>query len=114
MSTKEYEDIKELKERVKRLEDHNVEQDLRRLSDYGELKDLILEAVKLGNKEVIEKIETLDKKFTNEIDTLKTRIQVLESKDGEKAKLIIKSILASTLGWFVLGVLNNLPMIFKK
>lgn len=108
------EEIKEIKERLKILEKHNIDQDMKQLTDYGKLKDMILDAVKCGNREVIEKIDALDKKFTNEIDTLKNRVSLLEKQDGEKAKLIIKSIFASTLGWFVLGILNNLPMIFKK
>jgi hypothetical protein len=38
----------------------------------------------------------------------------LEHKDGENAKLILKSIGATTLGWLVLGILNNGIAFFGK
>lgn len=88
--------IDKLEKRVDRLEDNLSEQDKNQLKDKYELKELITKAVEEGNEKIIKKIEQHEQ-----------RIIKLENNDGEKAKLILKSICATTLGWLVLGFLNN-------
>lgn len=95
--------IDKLEKRVEKLEekDHAIEID--QLKQYRSLEQLIAKAVAEGNKTIYEKLEKLE-----------TRVQKLENQDGEKAKLIMKSIGATTLGWIVLGILNNLNTIITK
>ena len=95
--------IDKLEKRVEKLEekDHAIELD--QLKQYRSLEQLIAKAVAEGNKGIYEKLEKLE-----------TRVQTLENKDGEKARLIVKSVGATTLGWIVLGILNNLNTILTK
>ena len=95
--------IDKLEKRVEKLEekDHAIELD--QLKQYRSLEQLIAKAVAEGNKAIYEKLEKLE-----------TRVQTLENKDGEKARLIVKSVGATTLGWIVLGILNNLNTILTK
>lgn len=95
--------LDKLEKRVDKLEDNLSEQDKNQIKDKYELKELISKAVEEGNEKVIAKIEEHEQ-----------RIVKLENNDGEKAKLILKSICATTLGWLVLGFLNNFLTIFGK
>lgn len=95
--------IKELTRRVEKLEDKQDEQTERIFKNREELKDTIVEAVREGNKGLIEKYNNHE-----------NRLQKLENLDGERAKLIIKSILATTGGWVLMGLLNNIGMFFNK
>lgn len=92
-----------LEQRVSKLEDKLHESDLSQMRQYGELEKLIAKAVSEGNRDIAKILEEHN-----------TRICNLEHKDGENAKLILKSIGATTLGWLVLGVLNNAITIFNK
>ena len=95
--------IKELTRRVEKLEDKQDEQTERIFKNREELKDTIVEAVREGNKGLVEKYNNHE-----------NRLQKLENLDGERAKLIIKSILATTGGWVLMGLLNNIGMFFNK
>lgn len=72
-------------------------------SDKYELKELIRQAVEQGNDKIMRKLEEHER-----------RINELENQDGKKALLVLKSVGATTLGWIVLGVLNNLFSILGK
>lgn len=72
-------------------------------NDKYELKELIRQAVEQGNEKIVKRLEEHEK-----------RINDLENQDGKKALLVLKSVGATTLGWIVLGVLNNLFSIFNK
>jgi cell division septum initiation protein DivIVA len=88
--------IDKLENRVEKIENNMHEQNETQLKNNYELKDLIRNAVEEGNEKILQKLETHEQ-----------RIIKLENQDGEKAKLILKSISATTLGWVVLGILNN-------
>lgn len=88
--------IDRLEKRVEIIENKMHEQNETQLKNNYELKDLIRNAVEEGNEKILQKLETHEQ-----------RIIKLENQDGEKAKLILKSISATTLGWVVLGILNN-------
>jgi cell division septum initiation protein DivIVA len=88
--------IDKLENRVEKIENNMHEQSETNLKNNYELKDLIRNAVEEGNEKILQKLETHEQ-----------RIIKLENQDGEKAKLILKSISATTLGWVVLGILNN-------
>lgn len=92
-----------LEQRVSKLEDKLHESDLSQMRQYGELEKLIAKAVSEGNRDIAKILEEHN-----------TRICNLEHKDGENAKLILKSIGATTLGWLVLGILNNAITLFGK
>jgi hypothetical protein len=92
-----------LEQRVSKLEDKLHESDLSQMRQYGELEKLIAKAVSEGNRDIAKVLEEHN-----------TRICNLEHKDGENAKLILKSIGATTLGWLVLGILNNGIAFFGK
>lgn len=92
-----------LEQRVSKLEDKLHESDLSQMRQYGELEKLIAKAVSEGNRDIAKILEEHN-----------TRICNLEHKDGENAKLILKSIGATTLGWLVLGILNNGITFFGK
>lgn len=68
-----------------------------------ELREMIIEAVKEATNPIMKKLEEHEK-----------RIVELENQDGKKALLILKSAGMTTLGWIVLGILNNLMSIFHK
>jgi S-adenosylmethionine:tRNA-ribosyltransferase-isomerase (queuine synthetase) len=68
-----------------------------------ELREMIISAVKEATNPIMEKLEEHEK-----------RIVELENQDGKKALLILKSVGATTLGWIVLGLLNNILAIFHK
>jgi endonuclease III-like uncharacterized protein len=72
-------------------------------SDKYELKELIRQAVEQGNDKIMRKLEEHER-----------RINELENQDGKKALLVLKSVGATTLGWIVLGILNNLFSILGK
>lgn len=95
--------IEKIELRVDRLEAKMHEDDIVQLKQYRELEILIQKAVEKGNEKFAEKLEELEK-----------RVCVLEKQDGEKAKAIIKSIVITSLSWFVMGVLTNLPAILSK
>ena len=95
--------INKLEKRVERMEILQQEMSKTQTKDWYELKAMIVEAVNDGNDKVLEKIENLEK-----------RIITLENQDGEKAKAVLKSILITSLSWFVLGLLNNLPLFINK
>lgn len=98
--------IEKLEIRVDKLEEKMHEGDLEQLNQYHELEKLIQKAVEKGNEPIAKKLEEQEK-----------RIVVLEQKDGEKAKAILHSIIATSLAWLVTGILTNLPTIigvFKK
>lgn len=99
----EKERIDKLENRVEKLENKSHEDDLTSLRQYRQLEQLIANAVKEGNKEIFSKLEDLEE-----------RVKALEDKDGEKAKLILKSISATTIGWVVLGILNNTITFFNR
>lgn len=88
--------IDKLENRVEKIENTMHEQNETNIKNNYELKDLIRNAVEEGNEKILQKLETHEQ-----------RISKLENQDGEKAKLILKSIGATTLGWVVLGILNN-------
>jgi hypothetical protein len=92
-----------LEQRVSKLEDKLHESDLSQMRQYGELEKLIAKAVSEGNRDIAKVLEEHN-----------TRICNLEHKDGENAKLILKSIGATTVGWLVLGILNNGIAFFGK
>lgn len=95
--------MEKLEHRVDLLEEKIHENDISQLKQYSELERLIAKAVSEGNKDIAKILEEHN-----------TRLCKLEQKDGENAKLIIKSIVASTLGWVVLGILNNLSIFINK
>lgn len=68
-----------------------------------ELREMIIDAVKEATNPIMKKLEEHEK-----------RIVELENQDGKKALLILKSAGMTTLGWIVLGILNNLMSIFHK
>lgn len=72
-------------------------------NDKFELKELIRQAVEQGNDKMLKKLEEHER-----------RLNELENQDGKKALLVLKSVGATTLGWIVLGVLNNLFSILHK
>lgn len=92
-----------LEGRVDKLEAEVHNREIDQLKQFRTLEQLIAKAVAEGNEKIYEKLENLE-----------TRVVKLENQDGEKAKLILKSIGATTLGWIVLGILNNMITIFNK
>lgn len=98
MTDKEY--LQKLDERLTIVEKQVHEREVSQLHQYMELEQLITKAVQDGNKDVLRKIEELEK-----------RVSALEKKDGEKAKTIMKTILSTSLTWLIMGVLTNLPTI---
>lgn len=73
------------------------------MKDRYELKELIIEAVKDATNPIMKKLEEHER-----------RINELENQDGKKALLVLKAVGGTTLGWIVLGVLNNLFSILGK
>jgi cell division septum initiation protein DivIVA len=88
--------IDRLEKRVETIENKMHEQNETQMKNNYELKDLIRNAVEEGNEKILQKLETHEQTIIK-----------LENQDGETAKLILKSISATTLGWVVLGILNN-------
>ena len=101
MTDKEY--LKKLDERISKLEEQVHNGEVSQITQYRELEHLITKAVKEGNQEISEKLKEHDEK-----------IQKLEKQDGEKAKAVINSIFYTSLGWLVMGILTNLPIILKS
>lgn len=93
-------DYEVLNNKIEVLEKAYYELLLKNKDEFHDLEKLVSKAVKDGNNDVLNKIEEIEK-----------RVVVLENKDGEKAKTILISIATTSLGWLVLGVLNNLPAI---
>ena len=71
--------------------------------DKYELRQMIVDAVKEATNPIMKKLEEHER-----------RINELENQDGKKALLVLKSVGATTLGWIVLGILNNLFTFFGK
>lgn len=114
----EHSRIDKLEVRVDTLEKDFYEARLNQVKDYAELEKIIAKAVKEGNQIIIEEMhkaqELQDKKF----DEQDKRIKALELSDGEKAKeklkLIITTTITTTIGWLILGILNNLGLFIGK
>lgn len=98
MTDKEY--LQRLDERLTKVEQQVHDREVSQMKQYNELEHLIANAVKEGNKEILEKIKEHD-----------SRLQKLEQQDGEKAKAVIKAIVGTSLSWLVMGILTNLPTI---
>lgn len=96
-------EFEELKDRVKELEKENTDSKLTQTRSEFELKELIKSAVEEGNAKIMSLMEEHN-----------VRICKLEHQDGEKAKAIIKAIIATSLSWLILGILNNLPVLVNK
>lgn len=86
--------------KIEILEKLFYEFQLKNKDEYHDLERLVSKAVKDGNNDVLDKIEEIEK-----------RVVALENKDGKQAKTILVAIGTTSLGWLVLGILNNLPAI---
>ena len=121
MTTKEISEhsrIDKLEVRMDNIEKAFYESKINQVKDYAELEKVIAKAVKEGNQVIIEEMrkaqELQDKRFSEQ----DKRIKALELSDGEKAKeklkLIITTTITTTIGWLILGILNNLGLFIGK
>ena len=118
MTSTEHSRIDKLEVRMDNIEKAFYESQINQVKDYAELEKVIAKAVKEGNQVIIEEMrkvqELQDKKF-NEQDE---RIKALEEAEGNKLKerwkIIITTIITTSVGWLILGVLNSLPIIANK
>ena len=94
--------IDRLEKRIENVESKINSQDKAQLASNYELKELIRNAVSQGNEKILSVLKTHE-----------DRLNKLENQDGEKAKAIIKAIVATSLSWLIMGILTNLPVIFK-
>ena len=90
MTDKEY--LQKLDERLTKVEQQVHDREVSQMKQYNELEHLIANAVKEGNKEILEKIKEHD-----------SRLQKLEQQDGEKAKAVIKYCILETRNKTVLS-----------
>lgn len=91
-----------LEERVEKVEEKISSQKETQLQYKYELKELIRDAVEEANDKLAKKLSEYEQ-----------RLIKLENQDGEKAKWILKTATVTTIGWFVMGIINNLPLFFK-
>lgn len=103
METVSRAEFEELKDRVRELEKENTDSKLTQTRSEFELKELIKSAVEEGNAKIMSLMEEHN-----------VRICKLEHQDGEKAKATIKAIIATSLSWLILDILNNLPVLVNK
>lgn len=103
--------VDKIEERLGRLEDKFHAQDKQSLKDKFELSNLITKAVIDGNKETASLFEKLEMKFESRFDELHKRTCELENQDAKKSqvflKIISKTVITTTIGWVILGFLNN-------
>lgn len=103
--------VDKIEERLGRLEDKFHAQDKQSLKDKFELANLITKAVVDGNKETASLFEKLEIKFEGRFDDLNKRTCELENQDAKKSQLVLKiiskAVITTTIGWVVLGFLNN-------
>ena len=92
-----------IENKIERLESEVNKSCLVQKDEKYELREMIISAVKEATNPIMKKLEEHEK-----------RIVELENQDGKKALLILKSVGATTLGWVVLGILNNLLSLFHK
>ena len=92
--------FEKIEDRLDKCEEALHVREVDQLKQYRSLEQLIAKAVEEGNKGIYEKLEKLE-----------TRVAKLENQDGEKAKAVVKAILATSLSWLVMGILSNLPTI---
>ena len=94
--------LDKLETRVEKVEEKISSQKETQLQNKYELKELIRDAVEEANDKLAKKLSEYEQ-----------RLIKLESQDGEKAKWILKTAAVTTIGWFVMGIINNLPLFFK-
>ena len=92
-----------IENKIEALEKQMTNTCLVQKDDKYELREMIVDAVKEATNPIMKKLEEHEK-----------RIVELENQDGKKALLILKSVGATTLGWVVLGILNNLLSVIHK
>lgn len=104
-------EIKELRNEVNGLKEKQFDQCLVQTHDKAELKELIVNAVKDAMTEAQEKTSLEIEKEKESRSALEKRVEELENKDGKLAVkilvMIITTIITTTVGWVVLGYLNN-------
>lgn len=94
--------VEKIEKRVDKIEERIHTQNETQMKSAYELKELIRKAVDEGNEKLFDKMAEYEK-----------RITALENQDGEKAKWILKTAAVTTIGWFAMGIINNLPVFFK-
>lgn len=100
-----------LKNEVSSLKESQFKQCLVQKDDKAQLKELIISAVSEAVEKSQTKINVEIEKINEERSSLEKRVSNLEQKDGKMAMkvlvLIITTIITTTVGWVVLGYLNN-------
>ena len=100
-----------LKSEVSSLKESQFKQCLVQTEDKAQLKELIVSAVSEAVEKSQTKINVEIEKIKEERTSLEKRIENLEQKDGKMAMkvlvLIVTTIITTTVGWVVLGYLNN-------
>lgn len=100
-----------LKNEVSSLKESQFKQCLVQKDDKAQLKELIISAVSEAVEKSQTKINVEIEKLKEERSSLEKRVESLEQKDGKMAikvlVLIVTTIITTTVGWVVLGYLNN-------
>lgn len=104
-------EIDYLKTEVSSLKKDQFKQCLVQTEDKAQLKELIISAVSEAVEKSQTKINVEIEKLKEERSSLEKRVENLEQKDGKMAikvlVLIVTTIITTTVGWVVLGYLNN-------
>lgn len=104
-------EIDYLKTEVSSLKESQFKQCLVQKDDKAQLKELIISAVSEAVEKSQTKINVEIEKLKEERSSLEKRVENLEQKDGKMAMkvlvLIVTTIITTTVGWVVLGYLNN-------
>ena len=104
-------EIDYLKTEVSSLKKDQFKQCLVQTEDKAQLKELIISAVSEAVEKSQTKINVEIEKIKEERSSLEKRVENLEQKDGKMAMkvlvLIVTTIITTTVGWVVLGYLNN-------
>lgn len=104
-------EIDYLKTEVSSLKKDQFKQCLVQTEDKAQLKELIINAVSEAVEKSQTKINVEIEKIKEERSSLEKRVETLEQKDGKMAMkvlvLIVTTIITTTVGWVVLGYLNN-------
>lgn len=114
-----FEDFKEvigsIDKRVKTLEDKMSDTREDVLKSESKLKDLITEAVSKGNENIMAKLEEQDKRIIA-LENAEAKKALEEKKDKKKftRDVVVAGIVSVTIGWVVLGFLNNFASIVTQ
>lgn len=110
--------IKNLMDRVSKLEDSKNEIEKDALTNKYELSSLITKAVYEGNRENMLALEKLDVKVDRRFLEVEERTSDLENAEAkevmEKRKYISKIILSTVVGFVVLGIVSNATSIISE